>query len=68
MSKAFFDDIVSFSISKEGFASIKSCIIWANKTGVSRPIMYIRKPKYLTKEQFDEILNSMELSFKKESK
>ena len=39
---------------------LKSDIIWANGSGASAPILHIRKPKWLSQESYDKILEAIE--------
>ena len=54
--------IDSYSISKDGLKGYrKSAIIWAEKGNTGYPIAYLRKPKHLTPEIWQEVLACIKL-------
>ena len=66
---SIFDKFKSFSFdrNKSRLFGIKSGIIWGyfkDKNSVS-PILYISKPKHISQEEFDELLDSIEINFVK---
>ena len=45
---------------------IKSGIVWGHrKEGGSFPLLYISKPKHVSQEDFEEILNKLDISIRK---
>jgi len=63
---SIFDDLKSFSFdtNKQKLYGLKSGIVWGNyERGGSSPILYISKPKHLSQEDFDELLDSIDIQF-----
>jgi hypothetical protein len=54
-----------FDKNKNKIFGIKSAIIWghSNKTNSIFPILYIRKPKGITQEEYDELLDAIDINF-----
>jgi hypothetical protein len=63
-----FDTFNSFEFdkNKDRIFGIKSGIIWGNvkDTYLTQPILYISKLKSITEDEFQELLNSINISFK----
>ena len=59
---------ISCDKNKSGFAGIKSAIIWGNTERGTYPLLYIKKPKHLSQEDFDEILSNLEVTLYKNGK
>lgn len=61
------NEIRSFEFDKnrKKIFGIKSGIVWGHSkdTNVSFPMLYISKPKWITEEQFNELLNSIDIQF-----
>ena len=55
--------ISSFEFDKT-FKFRKSAIIWGHEPGVMYPILYLSKPKHISQEDFEEILNKLEINIK----
>jgi hypothetical protein len=64
-----FDDLKSFSFSpnKNKLFGIKSGIVWGNSknTNSSYPILYISKPKHISQEDFELMLDCIDIQFVK---
>ena len=52
-----------YELTKDGFPSlgIKSATIWGIKGVVSCPLLYLRKPKHLSDNDYIELLNRLEI-------
>lgn len=61
------NEIRSFEFDKnrKKIFGIKSGIVWGHSkdTNGSFPMLYISKPKGITEEQFNELLNSIDIQF-----
>lgn len=44
----------------------KSVVVWGSEGNISYPIMYISKPKHINQEDFDRMIEKMELLIHKE--
>lgn len=63
-----FNKLVSFSFDKNRnkIFGIKSGIVWGrSKKGGSSPILYISKPKHISQEDYEELLDHLNLYFSK---
>lgn len=62
-----FESIRSFSFDKneKHVFGIKSGIVWGHSktTNSSSPLLYISKPKSISQEQFEELLDSIDIQF-----
>ncbi len=62
-----FDNIksIEFDRNKNKIFGIKSGIVWANSNRVNGqyPLLYISKPKNISQEDFEELLNKISISF-----
>lgn len=65
---SIFKNIKSFEFdkNKSRLFGIKSGIIWGHRVDKSAifPLLYISKPKAISQEDFEELLNSIEINFK----
>lgn len=51
-----------FDRNKSKVFGIKSAIIWGHhKNGGSYPLLYITKPKHVTQEEYEEILDGLNI-------
>ncbi len=63
---------ISLSISKKSREQNKKLfrtsngILWADQNGRNQyyPILYLKKPKYLSEEEFQKLLDKLEITFK----
>ncbi len=66
---SIFNRIKSFEFDKNRtkILGIKSGIVWGTHItkNSSAPILYISKPKHVTQDEFEELLDSMQISFVK---
>lgn len=61
-----FSEIEKVSFSRDGFKPhVKSPIIWGHKGSVITPLMYLKKPKSVSDEDWNELLDHFEWSVKK---
>lgn len=64
---SIFDKIKSFEFDKNEtkIFRIKSAIVWghSSRTNGSFPILYIRKPKGITEEEYRELIDSINIQF-----
>ena len=64
---SIFDTLRSFSFDKneKHIFGIKSGIIWghSNKANASSPLLYISKPKAISQEEFEELLDCIDIQF-----
>ena len=64
---SIFDEIksVEFDRNRNKIFGIKSGIVWGHSKdkNSSFPLLYISKPKHITEEQFNELLDSIEINF-----
>lgn len=62
-----FDEIKSFEFdrNRNKIFGIKSGIVWGHSKDKNYifPLLYISKPKHITEEQFNELLDSIEINF-----
>lgn len=58
---------IEFDKNKRKIFGIKSAIVWAysNEDGKVYPLLYISKPKHLSKEDFDVVLDNLEIKIRK---
>lgn len=66
---SIFDRIQSFEFDKnERKDFVKSAIVWGHlkNENTCQPILYISKPKHITEEEFQELLNSIDIKFLKQ--
>lgn len=67
--ESIFNKIKSFEVDKNEtkLFGIKPAIIWGNhsKKNEQFPLLYFRKPKNITDEEYSELLNSIEINFKR---
>lgn len=65
------DKIKSFEFDKNRnkIFGIKSAIIWGHSKGTNGifPLLYLYKPKHISQEEYEELINSIEISFIKKS-
>lgn len=63
---AILDEIKSFEYdrNKERIFGIKSAIVWGHYKSGSSPLFYITKPKHISQEDFDYILDRLEITIK----
>jgi hypothetical protein len=63
------EELKSFSVTREvGKFGRKSGIVWGNKGNSESPIMYLSKPKWVSDEDFAELLNCIQIKFIKKEK
>lgn len=56
---------VELDKNKNKIFRIKSAILWGHSdNNTSYPIAYLKKPKYMTDEQFEHILDKLKITFK----
>lgn len=64
---SIFDEIKSFEFdrNRNKIFGIKSGIVWGHSknSNSSFPLLYISKPKHITEEQFNKLLDSIEINF-----
>jgi len=62
---SIFDKLKSFEFdkNKNKIYGIKSAIIWGNTETGTSPILYISKPKHVSQEDYNELLNSIDIQF-----
>lgn len=64
---SIFDKIRSVEVdkNKNKIFGIKSAIIWAhsNQTNSTYPLLYLRKPKNITDEEYKELIDSINVTF-----
>jgi len=64
---SIFDEIksVEFDRNRNKIFGIKSGIVWGHSKNSNSifPLLYISKPKHITEEQFNELLDSIEINF-----
>ena len=54
---------ISYDKNRDGKWPLKSAILFGNhKNNTSSPLVYISKPKHVTQEDFDEILDRLQIS------
>lgn len=67
--KSIFNKIKSFELDKNQnkIFGIKSAIIWGNSSENNSmfPLLYLRKPKNISDEEYSELINSIQINFKK---
>ena len=67
--ESIFNKIKSFEVDKNEtkLFGIKSAIIWGNspKANTQFPLLYLRKPKNISEEEYNELINSIEINFKR---
>ena len=60
------DDLksIEFDENRKHIFGIKSGIVWghSNKSNTSSPLLYIQKPKHVSKEDFDLMLSNLEIN------
>lgn len=56
-----------FDKNKNKVFGIKSGIVWghSNKTNATFPMLYISKPKHITQEDFELLLDKIDISIRK---
>ena len=65
---AILDNIKSFEYDKnrDRIFGIKSAIVWGHsERGTIAPLFYISKPKHINQEDFDYILDRLEITIKR---
>jgi len=62
---SIFNKIKSFEFdrNRQHLFGIKSGIVWGNGEKGTSPILYISKPKHISQEDFEELLNSIDIQF-----
>lgn len=64
---SIFDGIRSFEFDRneKHVFGLKSGVIWghSNKTNGSYPLLYISKPKSITQEEYEELLECIDIQF-----
>ena len=64
---SIFDKLRSFEVDRNEnhIFGIKSAIVWghSNNTNGSYPILYLRKPKGITDEEYKEIIDAIDINF-----
>ena len=62
---SIFDRLKSFEFDKnrKHIFGIKSGIVWGNGEKGTSPILYISKPKHVSQEDFEELVNSIDIQF-----
>ncbi len=53
----------SFSPNPDHILGIKSGIVWGNKTNGIFPLLYISKPRAISQEDYEILLNNIKISF-----
>jgi hypothetical protein len=65
---SIFDKIksVTYDRNRNKIFGLKSAIVWGNSKDTNSifPLLYISKPKHISKEDFDILLSHLEISFK----
>lgn len=65
---SIFDTIRSFEFDKNRnhIFGLKAGIVWghSNKSNSSSPLLYISKPKSVSQEEFEELLDAIDIDFK----
>lgn len=58
---------IEFDRNKNKILGIKSGILWgySNETNGSFPLLYISKPKHVSEEDFEILLNNLEIKINK---
>lgn len=58
---------IEFDRNKNKVFGIKSGILWgySNETNSSFPLLYISKPKHISEEDFEILLNNLEIKINK---
>jgi len=58
---------IEFDRNRKELFGIKSGIVWGHskESNSSSPLLYISKPKSISKEDFEEILNKLEINIKR---
>ena len=55
-----------FDSNKDHIFGIKSAILWKyGEKGLS-PVLYLRKPKHVSQEEYDELIQNMQIYIKRE--
>jgi len=66
---SIFDEIRAFEFdhNKNHIFGIKSAIVWGHSAHSNScfPILYLRKPKGITQEQYEELIDAIEIQFVK---
>ena len=64
------DDIraVEFDRNKKGIFGLKSAILWGHSKNVNgcSPLLYISKPRNISREDFEKILDRLEINLRSE--
>lgn len=64
---SIFNKLRSFSFDKneKHIFGIKSAIVWghSNISNSESPILYISKPKHISQEEYEELLDSIDIQF-----
>lgn len=58
-------DTIEFDRNKEQILGVKSAILWGHKGSSATPLMYFRKPKNMPQEDFDNILDNLQINILK---
>lgn len=53
-----------FDRNRSHIFGIKSAIVWGHEFGRSFPLLYISKPKSVSQEDFEAMLERLEITFK----
>lgn len=60
--KAISKDLESYFINRNGLGYTKSPAIWGNyKPNTIAPLVYLKKPKWVSDDDFDKILDALKL-------
>ena len=66
---SIFDNLraIEFDKNENHIFGIKSAIVWGHSKHQNScsPLLYIRKPKGVTQEEYDELIDSIEIKFLK---
>lgn len=54
-------DSIEFDRNKNRIFGIKSAILWGHKGSTAIPLMYFRKPKHMPQEDFDDLLDRIDV-------
>lgn len=57
-------DLDSFEVDRTK-SVLKSVVVWGHKGSVISPLFYIQKPKHLTEEEFNYIMDKVEINIVK---
>lgn len=58
-------DIESFTLDTKDIHRLgyKCAVVWGHKGASMQPVMYIRKPKHISQDDFDNMMKHIEIKF-----